>query len=102
MMSPPIRVWIVRRGNGRAQVTPSPVQLPSGAAFSIRNLTDEDAQVAFAGHTVDPGSVTIPARATVAATIVAPGPLFFEYDVRLTRSGNYAEGGSRPGVIVDG
>jgi hypothetical protein len=78
------------------------VRLPSREPFSIRNLTHEAAEVVFPDHTVDPGSVTVPGGATVAATIVTPGPMFFEYDVRLTDSGNEADGGSKPGVIVDG
>jgi len=100
--TPPIRIWIVRRGNGRAQVTPSPVHFVPGESFRIRNLTSEDVAVVFPDGTIDLKDRTIPAGGTAPATVLAAAPRFFEYDVTLPRSGNYAEGGSKPGVIIDG
>ena len=100
--TPPIRIWIVRRGNGRAQVTPSPVHLSPDESFSIRNLAREEATIAFPPGTVDLRQPTIPVGGTVEGRVLARPPAFFEYDVTLTRSGDYAEGGSKPGVIVDG
>jgi hypothetical protein len=100
--TPPIRIWIVRRGNGRVQATPSPVHLHPDESFSIRNLARDEATVAFPAGTIDLKQPTVPAGGTVEGRVVVRPPAFFEYDVTLARSGEYAEGGSKPGVIVDG
>ena len=99
--TPPIRIWIVRRGNGRAQVTPSPVHVAPGESFSIRNLTLEEARIAFPPDTIDLKAHAIAPGGAAPAKVLAGAPRFFEYDVILTRSGDYAEGGSKPGVIID-
>ena len=101
------KVWVFRKKNGQWRVHPSPVHLQAGETFTIRNLTDTQAEVSFAPRTIqlanpgDPKGRTIPARDTSAdLVVVAAGPTYFEYDVTLP-SDEYAEGGSRPGAIID-
>ena len=126
MNANPSRIWIVRRGNGKAEVSPSPVVLRPGERFAVFNATEAPATVTFPPGRVDPPSAPVaPGTATdftlssdtVAArlrhaeaekasgkgsrAVTVFGPWFFEYEVELD-SGHYAEGGSRPGVIVDG
>ena len=72
-----------------------------GEEFGIRNLTDEDVTVVFPGGPIDLKLRTIPRGGTAPAKVLVASPRFFEYDVTLLRSGNYAEGGSKPGVIID-
>ena len=104
-------VWIVRRGSGRAQVHPSPVHVRAGDTIRIKNWTREDTTVgpiaplypagAKVGFHVRTATVTIPAGGS-ADLPVDPGDGFFEYDVTFGSSSHYAEGNSKPGVIVDG
>ena len=96
---PVTRIWIIRRGNGKLQVAPSPAHL--APEFTIRNLADADAEVVFDPKYVSPPRATIGPGAVQAFGVIAAGPAFFEYDVTLPRSGQYAEGGSKPGGIVD-
>jgi hypothetical protein len=99
----PTKIWIVRRGNGKAEVHPSPVVLRPGEGFGIRNLTQDDADVVFPPRTIGPEKTCIPARQG-SSYRVAPdeGYRFFEYDVTLPKVNQQAEGGSKPGVIIDG
>jgi hypothetical protein len=99
---PSIRIWIVRRGNGRAQATPSPVHVRPEESFRIRNLTQEQATVVFPEGTIKLDMRSIPPKGVATATVIAAAPTFFEYEVELSQSGNYVDGGSKPGVIVDG
>ena len=98
---PPIRIWILRRGSGRAEATPSPVHLKPAETFRIRNLTQEEATVVFPEGTIGLDMRSIPPKGVATGTVIVAGPDFFEYDVSL-REGNYVDGGSKPGVIVDG
>ena len=117
------RIRIIRKGNGLVQVDPSRAILKSRQDFTIVNTTNEDAVLGY-----DPGAITTrPAGASriletfagqIQQTLVAKslveipahssrdftagaGPLYFEYDVLLLPSGQCAEGGSKPGGIVD-
>jgi hypothetical protein len=99
--TPPIRIWIIRRGNGRREVTPSPVRLDLGERFSIRNLAREDATITFPEGAIDLTAPVVRPGGTVEGTVRATPPVFFEYDVTFGRSNEYAEGGSKPGIIVD-
>lgn len=100
----PTKVWIVRKGNGQVRVHPSPVQLHRGETFRIHNLTDVNTTAVFpSGTVVGPAGGQVPTgRMSVSPDlqVVAERPLFFEYDV-LLEGGGYAEGGSKPGGIVD-
>jgi len=101
----PTKVWIVRKGNGQVRVHPSPVQLRRGETFRINNLTDVNTTAIFPrGTVVGPAGVmeVITTRMSLSPDlqVVADRPLFFEYDVLLD-GGGYAEGGSKPGGIVD-
>jgi hypothetical protein len=101
--------WIVRRGSGKAQVHPSPLRARPGDRILLKNWTRDAAIVgpltqlyvapeksavrtAATPVTIDPG-----AQATFP---VGSDAGFFEYDVTFGH-GLYAEGGSKPGVIVD-
>jgi len=96
------RIWILRRGNGKVQVHPSPVNLRSGEEFTIRNLTETEVEVAFGTSSIHSDGAPIPARETSGIfTVVASAPRYFEYDVTLPALNQYAEGGSKPGVIID-
>ena len=100
----PTKVWIVRKGNGQVRVHPSPVQLSRGETFRIRNLTDVNTTAIFpAGTVVGPAGGQVPTgRMSFSPDlrVVAASPLYFEYDVTLD-GGGYAEGGSKPGGIID-
>ncbi len=98
---PPIRIWIVRRGSGRAEATPSPAHLRPDETFGIRNLTREQATVVFPEGTIRLDMRSIPPGGVATGTVIIATPAFFEYDVSL-QEGNYVDGGSKPGVIVDG
>jgi hypothetical protein len=112
--TPVTRIWIVRRGNGKLEVTPSPAHLPSASAgFSILNMTELAAHVVFDARYVAPPESDIASGATGNYTVVGRGPVFFEYQVTFPggqyggesdkRPGAipYAEGGSQPGGIID-
>lgn len=94
------RIWIFRKRNGQVRVHPSPAQLFSNQDVTIRNLTDQEAIVVFAGKELGPDRMSIPPREARPFKVTARGPLYFEYDVTLA-NGEYAEGGSKPGGIVD-
>lgn len=100
----PTKVWIFRKGNGQVKAHPSPVVLRAGEAFRIRNVTAAAATATFAAGTIDakePTRVPIPPGDTSPdLKVIAPAGVYFEYDVVLA-SGEYAEGGSKPGGIVD-
>jgi hypothetical protein len=102
---PSIRtIWIIRRGSGKAQVHPSPTTVLPGGTLRIKNLTEDPATVQFPPLiTPVTKSTVIPAHGEADFT-VAPGPItrFLEYDVTFPERHQYAEGNSKPGVIVDG
>jgi hypothetical protein len=103
MNSVPTKIWIVRRGNGKAEIHPSPVVLRPDETFGIRNLTNDDADVKFPSGTIDPeSSKSVPEKPSVTYRVATKGYRFFEYDVTLPKVGQQAEGGSKPGVIIDG
>lgn len=96
------KIWIFRKGNGQVRAHPSPVVLRAGEIFSIRNVTAAPAVATFSPGTIEKEPrVSIPAGGTSPdLKVMAPAGVYFEYDVVLA-SGEYAEGGSRPGGIVD-
>jgi hypothetical protein len=105
-VEPTMKIWIIRRGSGKAQVHPSPVHARPGDTVRIRNLTRDAA-------TVDnfPGLPASALKEGARAAAVPPGGYadftvggdrgFFEYDVAFPELAQYAEGNSKPGVIVD-
>jgi hypothetical protein len=98
----PTKIWILRKGNGQLRAHPSPVVLSSGGTFTIRNLTSADATASFPSSIVAQGAkVSVPAGSTSGNLQVLPQrtPTYFEYDVTI--GSEYAEGGSKPGGIVD-
>lgn len=101
-------VRVVRKGNGGASVVPSPIVLRSGEVFVIRNMVVAcPASVDFAGVPVDPQKDTIAPSGQRQFTVRSGAdPGYYEYDVVLSceRDGTIlrAEGGSRPGAIIDG
>ena len=89
------KIWIFRKGNGLVSVHPSPALLKKGEDFAIVNTTNELATVAFPS-----GSQALPIDAGKPITLRAPNQItYVEYDV--TVGGNYAEGASKPGAIID-
>ena len=118
MSDVPTKIWVLRRGNGKAEVNPSPAVLRYEERFGIRNLTERTVEVVF-----PPGTIisvpskgirarrikgirarrikTIPAGEIAVYRVVARGHQFFEYRVTLPAVQQYAEGGSKPGVIID-
>ena len=100
----PTKVWIFRKGNGQLRVHPSPVVLKTGETFRIRNVTAATVTATFPAGTVETAEkepIRIPQGETSPDLRVAARPgIYFEYDVVLA-SGEYAEGGSKPGGIVD-
>jgi hypothetical protein len=99
----PTKIWIVRKGNGMVKVHPSPVVLRTGETFTIRNVTAAAATATFPAGTIDerPAKVEIPQGDTSAdLRVIARAGSYFEYDLMLA-TGEYAEGGSKPGGIVD-
>jgi hypothetical protein len=94
----PTKIWIFRKGNGQLRVHPSPVLLEGGTAFRIRNLTNEEAVVTFPGREIDKDARIAPKGLSDPLVAVAPST-YFEYDVLV--GGHYADGGSKPGGIID-
>jgi hypothetical protein len=97
--APPIRIRIIRKGNGLVQVLPYPAILASGETFRIVNASGEDAQIIFSSELIQPVKSNISARRFETYKAGA-GPAYVEFDVVLG-SGHCAEGGSRPGAIID-
>ena len=97
----PVKIWIFRKGNGQLRVHPSPVVLSRGEVFRIKNLATADATASFPADIVeDAARVGIAAGgASQDLRVVAARSVYFEYDV--TVGGDYADGGSKPGGIVD-
>jgi hypothetical protein len=102
-------IRIVRQGNGKIVVAPSPALLHPGDRFVVKNWTECPADVDFGAAPIDPKAASIPPRpgeATFAVRIDAAAN-YYEYDVALTcvhgdrRVRLYAEGQSKPSVIVD-
>lgn len=99
LLTQPRQIWIFRKGNGLVAVHPSPAVLKGNQEFRIVNTTGENAEVSFLSDLITPKQQTI--RPQSPATFAAgPGPNYVEYDVRLA-SGHLAEGGSKPGAIID-
>jgi len=100
----PTKIWIFRKGNGLVKVHPSPVVLRVGETFRIRNVNAAAATATFPAGTIDekePVRVQIPQGGTSPdLRVIARAGTYFEYAVVLA-SGEYAEGGSKPGGIVD-
>jgi len=106
--SVPTLIWIIRKNNGQLRVHPSPVVIDKTKQFKIQNLTPDDAQIDFPPNTVqDPGNnnstcVVVAANRSSGALAVhgsCASQFYFEYAV--TAGGHYAEGGSKPGGIID-
>jgi hypothetical protein len=104
--NPTIR--IIRAGNGQVRAVPSPAPLESGDDFWIKNWTDCPATVDFTGVPVDPMRASIDPRAAAKFKVRMEAAGYYEYNVTLVCTGKdnkkieqYAEGGSRPGLIID-
>jgi len=93
------KVWIFRKGSGQLKVHPSPVLLSRGEAFTIKNLANGAATVKFPPESVDGGPVEITAGGTSRELRASQKPGYFEYDVAI--GNEYADGGSKPGGIID-
>ena len=106
--SPTIR--ILRTGNGKTIAHPSPALLRRGDTFVMKNWTEYPAEVSFAEAPITPKATTIgPKPGQETFTVDANAPFeYYEYDITLLctygdrRVRQYVEGGSRPGVIIDG
>jgi hypothetical protein len=101
-----VKAFIFRKGSGQLKVHPSPVILGRGDNLVLVNLTGQAGTATFdttvdgcsggkKQETLDPDP-TKPTTVTIAGS---PPFRYFEYDVVI--GGNYAEGGSKPGGIVD-
>jgi hypothetical protein len=105
---PTMKIWIIQRGSGKLQVHRSPVQLRPGDTFRVKNWTGLGATIEFAPEDVkdfrplSSNGFSVPARG-YSDFQVDPGaqPRFLEYDVEFPERHQYAEGNSKPGVIVD-
>jgi hypothetical protein len=113
-VEPTTKIWIIRRGSGKRQVHPSPIRVRPGEPIRIKNWTPQTATVGLlpALYTV-PGEargrlfepinpkdpLTILPGGYVDVTVAAPAG-FYEFDVTFADN-QYAEGNSKPGVIVD-
>lgn len=100
---PPIKVWIFRKQNGQLRVDPSPVILAQSERFRIANVAEAEASVQI-DQSIVKGPARIPNGGTegckeLVFEVVAKGPRYFEYEV--TVDGDYADGGSKPGGIID-
>lgn len=97
----PTKIWLFRKGNGQVRVHPSPVVLNQDKPFRIRNVSAVAATATFpAGTIAENEPVCIRGGETSPALLVTAPAGYFEYTVVL-ESGEYAEGGSKPGGIVD-
>jgi hypothetical protein len=97
--APQVKIRIIRKGNGLVQVLPYPAILSSGETFLITNASGEDAVIEFNSNLIKPKRCTI--RGGQAKPFTAgKGPAYVEFDVELGGR-HYAEGGSRPGAIID-
>jgi hypothetical protein len=98
-------LFIVRRGDGRAQIHPSPLVVHHGDTLRVRNFLEDrqSAHVNFGDDAeLESGTNPIPPGGAATFRLQRSDPRFFEYDVRLEPSGQEVIGNSRPGVIVDG
>lgn len=97
------KAWIFRKGNGQLRVHPSPVVVQPGQPFILINLVDTLAKVTFQDDVVEGGrDFDVPAcpAGTKRLVVVADPPKkYFEYDVKI--GDQYADGGSKPGGIID-
>lgn len=98
-VTPPVKIRIIRRGNGQVLAVPPILQVSIGEGFSMLNATHETAQVQFDSAIVTPQNQSIPAGQTRAFGAGDQGG-YVEYDAVLS-GGTRAEGNSRPGVIID-
>lgn len=101
-----VKAFIFRKGNGQLRVHPSPVVLEKGDDLVLVNLTRRPGMATFdttvEGCAGDKKQVPLDEDPTKPATVkIAANPpnRYFEYDVVV--DGYYAEGGSKPGGIVD-
>lgn len=102
-----VKAFIFRKRNGQLHVNPSPVVLAKGDDLVLVNLTgmpgnatfDETVLGCTGGKRVEriDSSPTSPTTVKISPT---PPYRYFEYDV-VFDNGEYAEGGSKPGGIVD-
>jgi hypothetical protein len=114
-VEPTMKIWIIRRGSGKRQVHPSPIRVMPGEPIRIKNWTSQTATVRFQPALYTPGAKGLRGKAKQTlvrpkstlqirpggyadVTLTAPG--FYEYDVTFPGQ-RYAEGNSKPGVIVD-
>lgn len=104
----PTTIRIIRAGNGQVRAVPSPAQLTRMQEFFMKNWTECPATADFTGVPVDPTTQRIDPDGEARFVVEENAPYgFYEYSVSLTCTGKtgtvvqYAEGGSRPGLIID-
>jgi hypothetical protein len=107
VVEPTMKIWIIRRGSGKLQVHRSPVQLRPGDTFRVKNWTDLGATLEFAPEDVKDflplshNGFHVPAQGHSDFRVDPTArSRFLEYDI-LFPGKQYAEGNSKPGVIVD-
>jgi hypothetical protein len=95
-------VWIFRKGNGQVFVSPSPAILKAGSYFTILNKTTNTVGVTFPPGVIRPRAFSVPPGKSRKVEVLDVSG-YFEYDVSSRRADPpfYAEGGSRPGVIIE-
>jgi hypothetical protein len=104
-----LTVRILRTGNGKTIANPSLAVLRRSDTLVMKNWTECPAEVSFAEAPITPKTAPISPGGSETFTVDANAPVgYYEYDITLLctygdrRVRQYVEGGSRPGVIIDG
>jgi plastocyanin len=99
-----VKVWIFQKRNGQLRVDPSPVVVRQGDTISWINISGvAGARAEFEEGVIKEGTgVDIPddCRKAGAATVIGKAGTYFEYELPF-ENGQYAEGNSKPGGIID-
>ena len=102
-------VRILQIGNGKVVVVPSPIELHREQTVVMKNWTECRADVDFGRAPIQPGTASIPPNGQQRFEVKPDAPYgYYEYDVGLLcvvgarERKLYAEGNSKPSVIVDG
>ena len=96
-----VKVWIFQKGNGQLRVDPSPFVVRQGDSLQFINLTGTPAEARFEREQYEGAAPVVikPGRNDPSVRIVANPGTYIEYDVTIGNT--YADGGSKPGGIVD-
>jgi hypothetical protein len=104
----PVRIWIVRKGNGKAQVYPSPALATTGQDVELKNWTEATAEVRIDDRLaprlgVHGLTVSIGAGGSMTFHVADGRADYYEYTIDLLceRGEQYVEGSSRPAIIID-